>query len=332
MKKTVALIYGGEGFENGISKISAESLFEMIDKSQYGILKIEIQRNGEWYIRRDGKSPDVPTFPIKIRDKSGFLTDDGIIPVDCAIPCLHGDFGEDGVIQGLLSAAHISYVGQDVYASAVTSDKLYAKAIAQSLGIPVAKYVLLSDTSASSAKRIAELSIGYPMFLKPVRLGSSYGAHPIYKESEFKEAYEDAVSYSDRIIAEELIDFDFELECALFNGNLIPNGRITSSEKFYSYERKYNGLSDTSPEICLAYSSKIQDTVKSYSQKLVLASGLHSIARLDFFVTKQENVIFNEINSFPGMTKSSLYPRLTELCGLKSGEFINKLIASRCCV
>ena len=330
MKKTVALIYGGEGFENEISKISADTLFEIIDKSQYEILKVEIKKSGEWLLQKGNDAPSIPTFPVKISTKSGFLASGDVLPVDCAIPCLHGDYGEDGIVQGALCAAHINYIGQDVYASAVTSDKLYTKAIAESLGIPSAKCVLLSDMDASSAEQAAEDGIGYPMFLKPARLGSSFGAHPVYKKSEFKNAFNDALLYSERILAEELIDFDFELECALFDGKLIPCGKINSTEKFYSFERKYNICSESSPEVCLSLSPKIQKAVTDFSERLVKAIGLSSIARLDFFVTKNEEVFFNEINAFPGMTKSSLYPKLTELAGLKSGEFINKLLSLRC--
>lgn len=330
MKKTVALIYGGEGYENEISKISADSLFGMIDKSRYEILKIEIQKNGDWYIRNNDKAPDIPSFPVKIANKSGFISPSGIIPVDCAIPCLHGDFGEDGIIQGALSAAHIKYIGQDVYASAVTSDKLYTKAIAESLGIPIAKGILLPAKAPALAEEVAKNAVGYPMFLKPARLGSSFGAHPVYEKSEFEKAYNDASSYDERVLAETLIDFDFELECALFDREIIPFGKITSSEKFYSYERKYKDCDGVFPEICLSNSQKIKDKATNFSRKLVEAIGISSIARLDFFVTKNEDVIFNEINAFPGMTNSSLYPRLTELTGLNKGEFINKLLALRC--
>lgn len=331
MKKTVALIYGGEGYEREISIKSAENLSPMIDRQLYELLSVEIEKDGSWYIiYKDRKSA---AFPVKMGNSSGLFSEGKIIPVDCAIPCLHGDFGEDGVIQGALTAAHISYIGQDVYASGATSDKIYTKAIAEALMIPTAKYILLSGEDFHAAESLANKALGYPMFLKPARLGSSYGAHPVYNKKEFEKAYSDAISYAERIIAEELISFDYEVECALFedeNIRLLPNGRILSSGTFYDYSEKYIQNNRTLTEISQDYDAEIQQKIYDYSSKLTKAIGLRHLARIDYFVTESKEIIFNEINVFPGMTKSSLYPRITEMLGLQSGEFINKLIYARC--
>ena len=139
LRKRVALIYGGRGFEHDISVRSAEGIKAIIDRDRFEILSILIARDGAWYTANEGETASI-TFPVRLGDECGFLTRDGIIKVACAIPCLHGDYGEDGVVQGLLSAAGIPYIGQDVYASAVTQDKIYTKLCAEHLGIPTAPF------------------------------------------------------------------------------------------------------------------------------------------------------------------------------------------------
>ena len=346
MKKRIALIFGGEGAERKISEISAEGLASVIDKNLYDLILIGITDVGEWYIY-DGdagkindsewladKSKLTPTYPVKLGEKSGFLCREGILSVSCAVPCLHGNFGEDGVIQGALQAAHIPYVGQDVYASAFTSDKAYTKLAAEHLGIPTAKWMLSTRSDANAARREAQVRIGYPMFLKPTRLGSSYGAHPVCCQADFESAYNDAYSLDGRVLIEELIRPEYELECAFFESDgvlLAPYGRIMSGGSFYDYESKYQ--KERSPKTEADRSENdadIEASARKYSEKLIEFIGLRHLSRIDFFVTENKDIYFNEINTFPGMTKTSLYPRLTETLGFGRGEFINLLIKEVC--
>ena len=343
MKKTVALIYGGEGYEREISKLSAQNLFSLIDKDLYDVFVIHIDSRGRWYMRTvpsekcenfSWENGDFfETFPIMLSGKSGFFADGGLIPVDCAIPCLHGDFGEDGRIQGALSTAHISYIGQDVYASAMTSDKIYTKLAAEHLNIPVAKWIFSVGAPETDLKMRAEKEIGYPMFIKPARLGSSYGAHPVLCEKDFASAYEDALGFDQRIIIEELVDFEYELECALIDGGeriILPGGRVFSGGEFYDFNSKYSKEHSPKVEAKTDGFSKTERKISEYSSALCNLVGIRHLSRFDFFVTKNEEIIFNEINAFPGMTETSLYPRLVSGIDTGYGNFINLLVGKVC--
>lgn len=342
MRKRIALIFGGEGYERTISELSAENLFGFIDKDKYAVLRIKIENSGDWYTAPPypeeypelvGKGR-VATFPVKIGNESGFLIDGGLIPVCAAVVCLHGNLGEDGVIQGALSAAHISYVGEEVYPSAVTSDKVYTKLMAESLGIPTARWLLAKSSDLPSARKRAERKFGYPMFIKPARAGSSYGAHPVYKKSEFKDAFNDASHYGDRILIEELIPVSYELECALLDDGksrrIAPSGRVFSDGKFYDFEAKYKGVSSPRAEAEAGKNPEIEEKITAYTNLLADLIGIRDLSRFDFFVTRDGSVYFNEINAIPGMTKTSLYPALTETMGICRGEFINLLVEKKC--
>lgn len=330
MKKKVALIYGGEGVERDISKTSAKNLYSLIDKTKYDVIPIEISKNGNWVFRtKDGKYID--TYPIMINGVSGFLMNGSILSVDCAIPCLHGDFGEDGTVQGALTLAHIKYVGQDVYASAMTGDKAYAKLAATHLGIPTADWILTDCDSVRHAVSKAEQSLSYPMFIKPTRLGSSYGASPVRTPDDFAPAYNLARSYDNRVLIEELIDFDFEVECALLDvgeRKISAGGRVLSGGKFYDFDSKYNAKISPLTEAKSGKYPDIEKKISYYTELLSDFIGIKHLSRFDYFVTRDGRILFNEINTFPGMTSTSLYPRLTEDMGFSRGEFINRIIES----
>jgi D-alanine-D-alanine ligase len=326
MKKTVALVYGGEGREREISCLSAENLLCLIDENLYSVIRVEIDSRGCWYIREEGET--VPTFPIMLDGVSGFFSRGEIIPVDCAIPCLHGDFGEDGIVQGLFSAAHIKYIGQDVYASALTSDKAYTKAIADRLGIKTARWIATGERDSRRARRLAEGHLAYPMFLKPTRLGSSIGARAVLSAEEFGSAYREAREFS-TVLIEERIDVKCEIECALFDDGvrkLNPRGRIFSEGRTYDFYEKYSKESTTSTGI--AEDTALENKIVEASHRLADFIGLRDLSRIDFFLCSDGEIYFNEINTFPGMTKTSLYPRLAEEMGI---SFINKLISRVTC-
>ena len=326
MRKNVALIFGGEGKESEISRKSAKSLLSYIDRKLYTPLPIEIKNTGEWYIScGSGRSV---TYPVYIDGKSGFISDGGIIPVSLAFICLHGDMGEDGNVQGALTCAHIPYIGQDTYASALTCDKAYTKIIAEYLKIPTAPFKIFINEDVKTAKETAEEYLGYPMFLKPARLGSSFGASPVISSSDFEKAYLDAAEFDGRVLAEKLISFEYELECAFFedkNKYFIPDGRILTDGDFYGYKEKYGENSpktETNPK-----NDGAARLAASYSSSLAKLLGIKRLSRFDYFVTHDGAVLFNEINTIPGMTEKSLYPALTENIGLRKGDFVNRLIA-----
>ena len=343
LKKNVALISGGEGYEHEISEISAMNLFSLIDKTRYNIFIIHITERGSWYISRCEcekyikysfeESKFSEAFPMMLGETSGIFTNGRIIPIDCAIPCLHGNMGEDGNVQGALRVAHISYIGQDVYASALTSDKIYTKLAATYLNIPTAKWILFDGKNPRRSKEEAEAKLGYPLFIKPARLGSSYGAHPVYSESEFDSALEDACRYDERILIEELVRFDYELECAFFDDGtrvIVPGGKVLSSGIFYDFDSKYNESLSPRTESKTDSFSEIEKKISEYTESLASLIGIRHLSRFDFFVSKDGKIFFNEINAFPGMTETSLYPRLVQNVGRNKGDFINLLIDRVC--
>lgn len=338
MQKTVALIYGGEGCERSISVLSAERIYSFIDKQKYNVIPVFISHDGSWYISGNdpfGKLPTAggsPTYPVRLHGTSGLLSGDGILPVHAAVPILHGNFGEDGIIQGALDTAHIRYVGCDTQSSALAADKAYAKAVAESLSIKTAKYTVERCGSAKArerAKRITEEKLGFPVFIKPIRLGSSIGASAVRSAADFDAAFISAAKYGGGVIIEELIDVAYEVECAcLYDGKrgvFSAGGIIRTNGETYGFEEKY--LSNRSPEISHGteyYPGKKE--IEDISIILADAIGIRHFARLDFLVSRDGEIYFNEINTIPGMTKKSLYPSLTEDMGYAEGEFINLLI------
>lgn len=338
MKKTVALIYGGEGRERGISMLSAKRIFSFIDKEKYNVIPIYISIDGNWYISGAdpfGNLPTAggsPTYPVRLHGVSGFLSGGKILPVHIALPILHGDFGEDGIIQGALDSAHIGYIGCNTQVSAVCSDKAYTKAIAESLCIKTAKYVVERGVGRDAmlrAKRVAEDKIGYPMFIKPTGLGSSIGARTVKSSSEFEKAYISAARYGSGVLIEELIDTAYEVECAcLYDGGkgfFSAGGIIRTDGKAYGFGEKY--MSQGGIEV--SHSAEYypgRTHIENASVRLADALGIRHFARIDFLVTHDGEIYFNEINTIPGMTAKSLYPVLTEDMGYSEGEFINLLI------
>ena len=323
MKSTVALIYGGEGYEHEISRISAENIKKLLDHSKYEIIPVSISKSGEWFIEKNGEK--LPTFPIFLYGKSGLCLGTDIIRIDVAIPALHGNVGEDGVIAGALRAAHIKYIGCDTLAGAVCSDKIVTKAVADALGIPTAKWTYFSGEDAEEARERCEKLLKYPLFIKPSSLGSSIGIYKVLHSEDFCDAYNEAVKFHKRILVEEGVSVLSELECAYLgiqNKDDFTIGNVLSEGKFYDFKEKYDGSTKTEPTFSHV---EVRDKVIAMSKALKSATGVSQISRFDFFLTDDGKILFNEINTFPGMTPTSLYPTLTLNMGLSEGEFINRL-------
>lgn len=325
MKRTVALIYGGEGFEHEISLVGAKNISAMISREQYDVIHVLISKTGEWFI--EGKNHKTPTFPAFIMGKSGLFTEGKVIPIDVAVPLLHGDLGEDGVILGALRTAHIKTVGCGVLAGAVCADKITAKLVCEALGIPTARWTFSVDKDACAAAESAESTLRYPMFIKPAALGSSIGISKVFSREQFCKAYIDAHLLCERVLIEESVNVKHELECAylgLSGKESYKIGEILAGGNFYDFEKKYR--SETKTETVFT-DKTIEKAVTDIADKLRVATGVKQIARFDFFISEDGAVLFNEINTFPGMTKRSLYPSLTVEMGYSEGEFINRLIS-----
>lgn len=330
MKKKIALIYGGEGAEHGISLRSAEGLRSLIDEEKYELYDVLITKEGEWLISV-GESR-VPTYPVLFGGVSGFLTSDGILRVDAALPVLHGEWGEDGKIQGALDTAHIRYVGCGTLAGAVSSDKILTRAVADSLGIPGAKwiYTVYGDPTESIIAE-CERRLSYPVFVKPSGLGSSIGASAARNRRELAEALSKArsSSHDGRVLIEELIEAECEIECAYIGGahpRFSASGVIDTKGRTYGFCEKYSPNTDIKASHGAHLDENIKALAESYARTLTRALSISDMARIDFFLTREGKLYFNEINTIPGMTSTSLYPLLCEDAGLARGEFINRLL------
>ena len=337
---SVALIFGGRGYEHDVSVRGAEYLFPLIDGSKYRKIPVYVKKDGTWVIPAirgidvcpralsDGAVPEEECSPAFGKPIGGLLTESAFLPIAAAFPLLHGDFGEDGVVQGALENAGIPYVGCDTVASAVTRDKSYVKLIAEHLGIPTARWLYARELSNKTIKE-AEEKIGYPMFVKPARLGSSVGASVARCREELAGALDRALKVgSGRALIEELIDVERELECGYLSAagkTLFTGVGEIYTDGFYDYEAKYfSGAARVSSRATVSDSEV--GLIQSYSALLSEHLGLRGLSRIDFFRTARGDIIFNEINTMPGFTETSLYPRLCAESGISPKELVERLI------
>ncbi len=343
MKRTVALIFGGKGEEHAVSCRSAAAVYRHLCPSRYAVLPVGIDKNGDFFIFegdpatlgdadfRKHSELLFPTFPMRLSSHSGFFRAGRILPVDAALPVLHGRGGEDGEVQGLLSAAGIPFVGCDAVASALCFDKEIAKLFASSLGIDTARFVAIPEnTETAEAERAVykEFSADAPLFVKPARQGSSFGASYVECKASFAKAYDLARVYG-KVLVEEYIEDKSELEVAALwrEGKLLlaGPGEIRGNAPLYSYEHKYGAR-----EFFVRARAKIPDGVRDllFEKCRTLASALSisGLSRLDFFYTAAGRLVFNEINTMPGFTETSLFPRLWEDAGLSFSELLDIMI------
>ena len=325
-RKRIALLYGGVGVEHEVSVSGAKYLLDVIDKKRYLPYPVFITKDGRWYAEGNPERPVCVTV-----GSVGALTEgERAVPIRAAFPLLHGDGGEDGKVQGLLECAGIPYVGCKVTAGAVASDKILTKDIAAALGIPtVPGIAIVNDTSTEGARVLAESRIGYPMFIKPSGLGSSLGAHAVYSPEEFAVHFDAAIRLGGkRVLIEELIEDKRELECAYLahsGGSVFtPPGEIIS-HGVYDYDEKYGKNSRTVTRPTASVPDKISETVRDYSERLVSRLGISGLSRIDFFLSGGE-LLFNEINTMPGFTETSLYPAMIAAAGIDPTELVTELI------
>ncbi|MBP5184366.1 MAG: D-alanine--D-alanine ligase [Lachnospiraceae bacterium] len=342
-KKTVAVIFGGQSSEHDISCISAATVIENINSDKYDTILIGITKHGAWKLVKDvasikdGSWEDSGITAIVSPEQTKgavLIIENGKAQyrkVDVAIPALHGLYGEDGTIQGLFELAGIPYVGCGVLASAVSMDKLYTKQIVKHLGIRQAKYVPvlydeLSDLDACVAKVEKELS--YPVFVKPSNAGSSCGVTKAYDEKALREGLLTASEFDRKILVEENIT-GRELECAVLGGKdkeASGVGEILAAADFYDFDAKYNNEESRTvigPELPEGKAEEI----RSDAIRIFRALDGFGLSRVDFFLENGTNeVVFNEINTFPGFTSISMYPMLWGAKGLDKKELVDKLI------
>lgn len=343
-KKTIVILFGGQSSEHEVSRVSASTIISNIDEKKYFVIPVGITKEGKWMIYNgpvdnikngDWEKFGTPAVLSPDATQKGILKLVGgkfkLIPVDVVFPVLHGNFGEDGTIQGLLELAKIPYVGCGVVASAVSMDKEFTKVIAKNAGIRQAKFVKFTTDEIKNGKKCAarvEKKLGYPCFIKPANAGSSVGITKAHNADELIKGLEIAAEYDRKVLVEEGI-VGQEVECAVLgNGEARASsvGEIFSAAEFYDYDAKYNN-SESRTAIPANLSEEKMKEIRKIALKVFKAVGGRGLSRVDFFVEKDtERVIFNEINTLPGFTAISMYPQLWADAGLPIKELIDELI------
>lgn len=341
MKKRlrVALIYGGKSAEHEISILSARNIKDALDPKKYDVVTIGISKDGVWLPETESnklllgdtsnKSVTVESGLAIVPDGEGLLVgaDAPNVKIDVAFPILHGPLGEDGTMQGLLKLANVPFVGPDVLGSAVGMDKDVMKRLLRDAGIPIARFVTVRRGEEISYQKIKKL-LGGILFVKPANMGSSVGVSKVTNEKEFKHAVENAFRYDTKVLVEEAIN-GREMECAVL-GNEHPRasvvGELVVRHAFYSYEAKYVDENGAVPHIPANISKKIQKNIQDMAIKTFQVLGCEGMGRVDCFLKSDGTVLVNEINTIPGFTNISMYPKLWEASGISYKKLLDILI------
>lgn len=341
-KQRYVLLFGGRGYEREISLLGAERFLSEAEKINFDFLPVFISKNGDFFIF-SGKARDipslrgrwdksllVPTTPARIRGVGGFLSDGAFIPAKLVFPLLHGDFGEDGVIQGMLAALGMKFFGADNFTGAVACDKVYSKLIARSVGVPtLPELVFERGRDALSVEREISESFGFPAFVKPARLGSSIGASFVPTRRELSRALKKAFSVARRIMVEPAVSEKRELEVAYYHVGkrrmITPPAEISAIGGFYDFNLKYKSGNGVSLNARAVLDDETAVCVRSYTERLAEALSVRHAARFDYFLLPDGRVYFNEVNTMPGMTATSLYSEMLRGEGLELSDFIRSL-------
>ena len=332
-KIRVAIICGGKSSEHEISCISANGILDAIDRSKFEPVLIGITKSGKWlllpddttFITLNGALPTVPESGIEVSITSqGLFSGGKNLAIDVAFPILHGTYGEDGTIQGLFEMIGIRYVGSGVLASAVSMDKSYAKPIFAAAGLKVAPGTVVTSTNFELPS-----NLNYPLFVKPARSGSSRGTTKVKQSSDLKAAVEAALAFDSKVIIEQAVDGK-EIECAVLQSQgktiVSPVGEIVISSKyeFYDFQAKY--LDDSMQLVFPDLPAGVEEKIQSAALTAFNAAGCEGLARVDFFYSTSGDVVINEINTMPGFTPLSVYPKLIEKIGINYQGLITTLI------
>jgi D-alanine-D-alanine ligase len=315
-RRRVAVLAGGRSSEHEISLASARSVLESLDADQYDVVTVAIGRDGRWELG-SGDGTVAETLPVPAANAPATLGS-----VDVVLPILHGPFGEDGTVQGLLELAGVAYVGAGVAASALCMDKDLFKKVLRDSGIEVARHV-----AVRSGER-AENPFGYPCFVKPARLGSSVGITKVHDESELDDAAALAFRHDEKILIEEFID-GMEVEVGVLGNRKpiasLPGQIVPLGHEWYDYSSKYDegGMELViPPDLPDEVIQRVQDVAVS----AFVVTECEGMARADCFVVDGERVLVNELNTIPGFTATSVYAKLFEASGIPYPELLHRLI------
>ncbi len=348
-KKTVAVIFGGQSSEHEVSRLSATFIINNLDREKYDVLMLGINKSGAWFLyegdvskiadgswEKDEKLSKAVISPssadkglIVFRDDSAFE----LVKIDVVFPVLHGAYGEDGTIQGLLELSGIAYVGCGVLASSVGMNKIYTKMVFEKAGLNQAKWTAVYDKNFDNidgeVERVAS-ELGFPLYVKPANAGSSVGISRVETKEELKKALLFAAEHDRQIVVEEAV-VGREVECSVLGNDTVfaaAVGEIVApGSGFYDYDEKYK--SDTTKLVIPAkLEDDIYEQVRASAIKAFEAVDGAGLSRVDFFVRTSDNcVIINEINTLPGFTAISMYPKLWSAAGKEAKELLDELIS-----
>ncbi|MDR2766754.1 MAG: D-alanine--D-alanine ligase [Treponema sp.] len=345
-RQNIGILCGGRSAEHEVSLQSALNVFDAVDRSRFNPLLIGIDKAGSWWVSLSGDLVSNVNDPRRIclarpltaaallPNSKGMLAVKGQKPVklDVIFPLLHGPFGEDGTVQGLLKLADVPFVGPGVLGSAAGMDKDVMKRLLRDAGIPIGKFFVLRAESPDGPPQksfaYAGAELGAPFFVKPANMGSSVGVSKVNDETEYIAAVREAFKYDRKVIVEENIS-GREIECAVL-GNEDPRaslpGEIRAAHDFYSYEAKYIDAGGAALIIPAELPPETVKRVQDMAVRTFRALECQGLSRVDFFVRENGEALVNEINTMPGFTRISMYPKLWAASGVPYTELINRLI------
>jgi len=345
-KIRVGILCGGKSAEHEVSLQSAKSIVEAIDRKTYDVVMIAVDKKGQWHLTDASKfllnadnpkliqlnkvSDNLAVAPGKMSEQLISLTrHESTASVDVVFPVLHGPFGEDGTLQGLMKLTNLPFVGPGVLGSAVSMDKDVAKRLLRDAGLAIARFLVFERSSLNKIdfNKIKD-ELGVPLFIKPANLGSSVGINKVNDKELFEAAVTEAFKYDNKIVIEEFIE-GREIECSVL-GNDDPMaslpGEILPQDDFYSYRAKYI---DEDGALLDIPAKLPENTVKEVQASAIEAFKVlccEGMARVDLFLKENGEIVINEINTLPGFTKISMYPKLWEASGISYPELIHRLV------
>lgn len=342
-KIKVAVLMGGRSAEHEISLLSAKNVIEALDINKYEIVPIGIDKHGKWFLHDKDSylaNTDNPKL-VRLIDshKEVVLRPGGdlinlsngqkVLRIDVVFPVLHGTFGEDGTMQGFLKIINLPFVGPSVLGSAAAMDKDVTKRLLTQAGISNTKFLVFKkeDKDTIDYNEVVEI-LGSPLFIKPANLGSSVGINKVSDKQDFNKAIGDAFKFDNKILIEEFIEGK-EIECSVL-GNASPKvslpGRVIPKHEFYSYDAKYIDEDGAILEAPTKLSESVVKKVQELAVRVFKTLECEGMARVDFFLRGEDELFVNEINTIPGFTKISMYPKLWEVSGISYSDLIDELI------
>lgn len=346
-KLNIGILCGGKSAEHEVSLQSAKNVYDAIDREKYNPVLVGIDKTGRWMLLPDSpgaeksiRNADDPKnialnpgpATVLAPESGGRFAGEALSPnvpeIDVVFPILHGPFGEDGTVQGLLKLADVPFVGAGVLGSAVGMDKDVMKRLLRDGGIPIGKFLTLRGMDAAPDFDFLNGELGTPLFVKPANMGSSVGVSKVKNEAEYRAALAEAFRFDTKVIVEENIP-GREIECSVL-GNDNPAaslpGEVRAVRDFYSYEAKYIDADGAVLEIPAKLPPETVKKVQALAIKTFQTLECQGLARVDFFLKDNSEVLVNEINTLPGFTKISMYPKLWEASGLRYADLIDRLI------